>query len=365
MDPRPQTANLRRCLFCLAALALFSPRLGPEAAEGPGRPLVVGTKHAPPFAIRNPDGTWSGLSIELWREVAEELQVPYELRKADLDGLLSGLADGSFDVVAAALTVTSEREARVDFSHPFHSSGLGIAVADRGSPGWMAVLRRAFSLQFLQVVGVLLLVLFAAGALVWFFERRRNPEQFGGGSRGLGAAFWWSAVTMTTVGYGDKAPVTFGGRIVAVLWMFSGVILISTFTAAITSSLTVASLEASVRGPEDLPGTRVGTVPGSTSAAYLARRGIPGLPFPSVERSLAALAEGEVDAVVYDAPILRHLVRQGRQDGLRVLPETFERQDYAFGLASGSPLREPLNRALLSRISRPAWRQIEERYLGD
>lgn len=365
MDPRGQSRR-RRCVLSVLVLALSSPLFGADSAGAPGRPLVIGTKHAPPFAIRSPDGTWSGLSIELWREIAEELQVPYELREADLEGLLAGLADGSFDVVAAALTVTSEREARIDFSHPFQSSGLGIAVAAGGGSGWVTVLRRVFSIELLQVVGALLLVLLAAGVLVWLFERRRNPEQFGGqGARGIGAAFWWSAVTMTTVGYGDKAPVTVGGRIVGVLWMFAGVILISSFTAAITSSLTVAQLEAPVQGPEDLPDARVGTVPGSTSAAYLQRRGIPGRPFPAVEQALAALAAGEVDAVVYDAPILLYLARHGREKGLRVLPETFERQDYALGLPSGSPFREPLNRALLSRISRPAWRQVEERYLGE
>lgn len=356
MDPRTQALGLLLLALLLGMLPLTA------AAE----PLVVGVKHAPPFAMKGPGGTWSGLSIELWREVAEDLRVPYELREAELQELLAGLEDGSFDVVAAALTVTSEREARVDFSHPFHTSGLGIAVASGGGAGWRAFLRGLLSFELLQVLAVLFCILFAAGALLWLFERRRNPEQFGGGrGSGLGHAFWWSAVTMTTVGYGDKAPITFGGRIVAILWMFSGVILISTFTAAITSSLTLARLETAVRGPEDLPGVRVGTVPGSTSAAYLDRRGIEGSPFPTVERALDALAGGEVDAVVYDAPILYHLVREGHEGRLRVLPQTFQRQDYAFGLPDGSALREPLNRALLGRLSGPSWRRLEERYLGN
>ncbi|HSG41469.1 MAG TPA: transporter substrate-binding domain-containing protein [Thermoanaerobaculia bacterium] len=363
MDPRPSTRS--RCLGLLGLLlALLSALPVPLRAQD--GPIVVGVKHAPPFAVKGPDGAWSGLSIELWREIAEDLRVPYELREAELRELLAGLEDGSLDVVAAALTVTAEREARVDFSHPFHSSGLGIAVEAGGGSGWKAVLLGLASIELLQVLAVLFGVLFAAGALLWLFERRRNAEQFGGGgARGLGQAFWWSAVTMTTVGYGDKAPVTFGGRLVAILWMFAGVILISTFTAAITSSLTVARLETAVRGPEDLPAVRVATVPGSTSAAYLGRRGIEGAAFPTVERALEALAGGEVDAVVYDAPILRYLVGQGHEGRLRVLPQTFQRQDYAFGLPDASPLREPLNRALLGRLSGSSWRRFEERYLGD
>lgn len=352
-----------------AALALFALLLIPAASAAQaadGQRLLVGTKHAPPFAIRTPEGTWSGLSIDLWRRVAEDLRVPYELREVELEGLLAGLEDGSLDVVAAALTVTAAREARMDFSHPFHASGLGIAVTAREESGWRPALRGLFSVELLQVLGLLLLALFATGAVVWLLERRRNPEQFGGSAgQGLGSGFWWSAVTMTTVGYGDKAPVTPGGRVLAIVWMFAGLILASSVTAAITSSLTLAGLEPGVRGPEDLPAARVGTVPGSTSAAYLRDSGIRGRAFPSVEAALAALATGQVEAVVYDAPILQHLVGRGFEGRLKVLPHRFERQDYAFGLPSGSSLREPLNRALLTRTAGATWREMEDRYLGE
>jgi voltage-gated potassium channel len=50
-------------------------------------------------------------------------------------------------------------------------------------------------------------------------------------------ALWWSYVTITTVGYGDKFPVTTGGRIVAAILMTAGVGLFGTFTAYISSLL--------------------------------------------------------------------------------------------------------------------------------
>jgi hypothetical protein len=97
-------------------------------------------------------------------------------------------------------------------------------------------------------------LLLALGTLMWWFERKRNQEQFGGGTEaGIGSSFWWSAVTMTTVGYGDKAPITFGGRVVAFLWMLIAIIIVSVFTATITSTLTVAHLDVPVKGPQDLP----------------------------------------------------------------------------------------------------------------
>jgi ABC-type amino acid transport substrate-binding protein len=367
-----RTLRLRPLLALVAvACALLVPSrvAAQEAGDAPGaapRVLRVGTKEAPPFAMRNPEtGDWSGLSIELWRQVAADLGLTYELVETDLEGLLDGVADGTLDVGVAALTVTEAREERMDFSHPFHVSGLGIAVRARKADGLWATVRGFLSPAFLQVVLLLALVLAAAGFGVWLFERRRNREEFGDGPLGgLGHAFWWSAVTMTTVGYGDKSPRTTGGRAVALVWMFASVIIISSFTAAIASSLTVARLELPVEGPDDLPRVTVATVPGSTSDTWLQDNGIRRRELPTVAAALDAVADGEVPAVVYDAPILRYLVLHAGDDHLQVLPKTFEPQSYAFALPGGSPLREPINRALLAAVRSREQQARLERYLG-
>ncbi len=75
------------------------------------RTLIVGMKEAPPFAMKA-DGAWTGISIDLWRQIADELGLKFEFRESDLQGLLDGVAKGSFDLAAAALTITSERENR-------------------------------------------------------------------------------------------------------------------------------------------------------------------------------------------------------------------------------------------------------------
>ncbi|MCI0526005.1 MAG: transporter substrate-binding domain-containing protein, partial [Nitrospira sp.] len=331
-----------------------------------GRKLIVGTKQAEPFAIKNNDGTWSGVSIDLWREIAAELQLDYELWELDLTGLIEGVKDGSLDAAVAALTLTAEREEVIDFTHPFYTTGFSIAVPPRGMKSRIGVLKRFFSLEFLKAVTVLALVLLTFGMLVWLFERNRNPKQFGGGvARGIGSGFWWSAVTMATVGYGDKVPVTFGGRLIGVVWMFTAVIIISSFTAAITSSLTVTQLESSIRGPEDLPKVRVGTVPSSTSESYLRDRRISYKSYKTPLEGLRAIASREIDAMVYDAPILRYLVNTELKGTVEVLSITFERQDYGIALPMHSPLREPINRTLLEKIRQPGWQDILYRYLGN
>jgi voltage-gated potassium channel len=51
----------------------------------------------------------------------------------------------------------------------------------------------------------------------------------------FGDALWWAFVTVTTVGYGDVSPVTFEGRIIAVILMLTGIGVIGIFTASVAS----------------------------------------------------------------------------------------------------------------------------------
>lgn len=54
---------------------------------------------------------------------------------------------------------------------------------------------------------------------------------------GSGDALWWAATTVTTVGYGDRFPVTATGRAVAVRLMLAGIALLGIVTAALASWL--------------------------------------------------------------------------------------------------------------------------------
>jgi Bacterial extracellular solute-binding proteins, family 3 len=73
------------------------------------RELVLGLRAAPPFVIKTPDGIWTGISVELWRHLAEQLRLRYRFEETTQEGLLKGLADGTLDASGGALTVTAER----------------------------------------------------------------------------------------------------------------------------------------------------------------------------------------------------------------------------------------------------------------
>ena len=342
-------------------LLLLSPLRPVEAASVP---LIVGVKEAPPFATKDDRGSWEGISIELWNRIAEMNGFSCEFREMEFEELLDAVAREEVDAGVSAITVTSAREEAFDFTQPFFLSGLGIAVREK-SGDWWSIIRGFFSFEFLRIVSVLALVLLVSGFLVWLFERRRNPDQFGGpASSGVGSGFWWAAVTMTTVGYGDKAPKTAGGRLVALVWMFASLVIISGFTAAITTSLTVGSLDGAVKGPGDLHSVRTATVSGSTSQHYLEEEYIAYREFDTLPEALRALREGRVDAVVYDEPIMRYAVSTGKVAGVTVLEQSFRYEYYAIALPPGSRLRESVNRSLLQFTASREWRSILFRYLN-
>jgi polar amino acid transport system substrate-binding protein len=347
--------------IAVASLVATLPAVPGRAAEDDT--VIIATRHAPPFAIRTPQG-WEGITIELVHRVAEEQGFSYELREMGLEEMLEATASGEVDAAAAAITVTADREQRLDFTHPFFTSGLGVAVPRRAELTWLSALRRIGSSAFLHAAGALLGILTLVGVLVWAVERRRNEQFPGDPVKGVGSGIWWSAVTMTTVGYGDKAPRTVAGRIIGLVWMFASVIIISGFTAAIATSLTVGQLDKSITGINDLYGKRVLTVGGSTSAGYLDEKLVPYETVSSVEEALDKLAAAQADAVVYDLPILRYLARHSHAQDVRVLPNVFVRQDYGIALPPAARFREQLNRDLLRIIQRPEWGRMLENYLG-
>jgi len=157
-----------------------------SAAEDSGS-MTVATRHVPPFAINGDDGTWHGVSIELWRDIADQLGVDYRFREMGLKEMLYAVEHKEVDAAVAALTINSERERRMDFTHPFMTTGLGIVVPINANAGWLVTAQRFFSTQFFQVVAALMGLLLLVGVLVWLLERRRNSQFDGSAVAGIGS----------------------------------------------------------------------------------------------------------------------------------------------------------------------------------
>jgi polar amino acid transport system substrate-binding protein len=337
----------------------------PVTAIPAAQELIIGTKEAPPFSMKALDGTWQGISIELWRRVARENDIRYRFaEESNVQDLLDGVAAGKYDIVVAAMTPTAARERVVDFSQPFYASGLGIAVSVTGLAGWLPVVHAMTSFGFVQAVMALIGLALVAGLLIWLFERRGN-ESFGGGvTRGLSTGVLWSASTMTQRHTGNLNPQTVPGRIVAIIWMVLSIVAIAVFTAGITSALTTRQLRGAVHGMSDLSSVRVGVVAGTSADGTLNRLRITHRGFASLQDGLKAVQVGQIDALVHDKPLLAWAIRENFSSSLELVEATFGPQNYAFVIPEQSPFRKKLDIAILAAIHSDWWDNLLFQYFG-
>ena len=337
-----------------------------KAAAPVKRELVVGVKDAPPFALKGSDGAWSGLSIELWRQVAKATNQTFRfVELQDMPQLIEETAAGRVDVAVGAITVTGEREKILDFTQSYYSTGTGIAVPIVSVMNWGTLRRALTSFNFLQAVIALMGLTLGAGILVWLLERRHN-DYFGGSiSKGICSSVWWSTLAMTQRSSAERGPQTILGRGVAVIWLVVSVITIAVFTAGVTSVLTTSQIQGTIYGVADLASVRVGTVKGTSSEGDLVRRKLKFHSYETLGEGLKALRAGRIDAFVYDKPLLAWAIRQGYASRLKLLDISIETQNYAFAVPPDSKLRKSFSIAILDAIQKEAWTEARIRYLGE
>lgn len=352
---------LRARLPLHAALLVCALALPSLAAEK----LRVYTKPIEPFSFTK-DGRAAGFSLELWQRVAQEAGLEYEVTWVKtMPDLMEALRAGKADVAVAAISITSEREKNIDFSQPYYESGLQILVnkTNRGSSGLL--LAALLNWDFARLLGVLALGLIASSHLLWWFERRRNPDDFPPGyARGVWESLWWTSSVLITGGCENKSPRGVGGRLVAVLWMLTGILLVSYVTASVTSALTVRSLSTGIQGPGDLPGQAIGTIAGSTAEKYLGDHKLDFRAYDSVEAATDALIGLQVKAVVYDAPVLLYRANQESGGQVVVVGRLFEKQNYGIGLQQDSRYRKAINQALLKLAEEGYLAELRRKYFG-
>jgi len=118
-----------------------------------------------------------------------------------------------------------------------------------------------------------------------------------------------------------------------------------------------------VRGFNDLYNARVGSVPRSEGFDYLTKQGIAVIPFESIQEGLAGVADKGIDAFVLNEQILKDLVKREFPGRVQVLPETFDEYFVSIALQDKSPLRKPINKALLTFMKTQNWTELLNRYM--
>jgi polar amino acid transport system substrate-binding protein len=177
---------------------------------------------------------------------------------------------------------------------------------------------------------------------------------------------WWSAVTMTTVGYGDKVPNSQAGKVLGIIWIFTSIILLSLFTANASAILTANKLKSHIQSEEQLKKVNVGAVTGSSGAEYLLRAEIEFDSFPDIEAAIEGLLKSKIDCIVSNVPVLKyHNNTKKYYDKLAISSKLLLKNNMGIALTDDSPLREAIDQALLKKIAEPKWQKDVYKYLGE
>jgi len=327
------------------------------------RPLRVHISEFPPCVTKTPDG-YSGFDIEIWEAVANTLDREFVYEPViEFQDILQDVRDGEADAALSCISINSDREKVMDFSHQYMESGLQILVLDKEEFSPVQAVRSFFSPVFLKMLFYLALFIIVCGHIVWWTERGSDAigDMY---YPGIFEAFWYTLITMTTVGYGDIVPRKWTSRVIAILIMITGIAFFSWIIGGISSAITLTELRSRIESPQDLRGRTVATEAGSTSVEALRRLGAVVIPVEQTELVFEKLLQEEVEAVVLDKPVVVHYARYEGLGKVKVVGPVFEHQYYGIALQEGSPLREPINRALLDLKESFRYQEIYQKWFG-
>jgi len=367
--PRCRIGRLVRLLFAeisfgvgLAATIVCAFGAEPRETE----PLRVAVYDVPPYGYVDTDGSISGVSVDLWRRVAEQMEWPFKLIPvSDMETILAGLEQSRFDAAIGAITITPERLARVDFSYPAHRSGVAIAVRKATGPVFALTSYGAALSELSPLILIILTMLIVIGLAMWVIERRAHSAGQAPESSvvTLRDGLYWAVVTMTTVGYGDKTPKTTSGRVVAILWMLGSVVLVSLLSTSLVSRLTAERVENhDIAASIDLKGKKLAAVARSSGAEYLDELHLQYAKYTDLPEALDSLANGKSNAVVNSVGALQYYISK-RYARVLEMPQGLLAPAYmAVALPEHSPLKKSIDRALIKITNSPEWRTLEERF---
>ena len=332
-------------------------------------PFRVGVFNMPPFAFRSGGGQWCGLAVTLFEHIAKSSGLRYSLTEFEnMDEAINAIENHTIDLAAIAIDPTPEFELTMNFTNAFEQSGTSIAIAKHTHLPLVYLVESIWESIIPRFVAVVLFSLVIFGAVVGLVERKKNTGQFGGGFwTTIGEGVWWSSATISTVGYGDRVPMTKRGRVVGALWMFVAFALTSILAGLLSSVLTVARINSQIHTSTDLMRVKCGAV--LNSAAFVDGKNMKFdmVPYTTLDDALRALDSGQIGAVLGESVRLRWLMNQPKWDTLIMLPSPIVTLYSVFPVSDevDPQTLDVLNYHLLKITDSKEWEALRHLFLGD
>jgi len=328
--------------------------------------LRVAVAGSEPFIIKKDSGL-TGISIEIWQEAAAQADWRYSLQMyGSVPEALAAVTAGEADLVVGPVSITAERAHQVQFTEPYFGSSLSILSRTDAPTIWERI-RPFFSQSFFVAVAVLSFTLALVGTLIWLAERDKSSDQFPRrAAPGIANGVWLAIVTMTTVGYGDRAPRTVLGRLVTAIWMIVSIITATSLVAGIASTLTLTGMKTvAISSTAQIPGKRVAVLDHSPGQELALDSRARIQPVESIQQGYDLVKQRKVDAFIFDRPQLLYLLQQERDSDLAVSKAAYMYQGYGFAAPLQSPVIHDLNINLLQLQESGRVKRIIREWLGE
>ncbi|KAL8240467.1 hypothetical protein R6Q59_013822 [Mikania micrantha] len=320
-------------------------------------------------------GAFKGYCIDVFTSAVNLLPyaVPYKfqsygdsVKNPSNTELVSLINADVYDAAVGDIAITTNRTRLADFSQPFIESGLVVvAPVSRANSSTWAFLR-PFSPLMWCVSGIFFIVV---GAVVWTLEHRINDEFRGPPKKQIVTVLWFSFSTLFS-SHRENTLSTLG-RMVLILWLFVVLIINSSYTASLTSILTVQKLYSPIKGIDSLMASEdpIGYQENSFVRNYLiAEYGIHEdrlIPLSLPEDFKKALKDGPkhggVAAVVDERPYIE-LFLSTRCD-FSIVGQEFTKNGWGFAFPRDSPLAADMSTAILKLSENGELQRIHDKWL--
>ncbi|CAA6662293.1 unnamed protein product [Spirodela intermedia] len=362
----------------------------PKGWEWPmqGKSLTIGVPVRPGFGhfvdVRRDPETgryhFDGFCIKVFNAVMDSLpyKVPFDYVAFDdgtgdnngtYDDLVYKVFLQEFDAVVGDVTILANRSRFVDFTLPFTDSGVTMVVPitdGQSKSAWVFIKPLSGDLWLASGCFVVF-----TGLVVWFLEHRVNEEFRGVPSNQVGTVFYFAFSTLVFA-HREKVVSNFS-RFVVIIWVFVVLILTSSYTASLTSMLTVQQLQPTVSDLSDLikRNERVGYLNDSFMPELLKQLKVNNnriIAYSSPDEYAAALdkgtANGGAGAIVDEIPYLKVFLSKYCCGKYAMVGPTYKTNGFGFVFPKGSPFLPDISRAVLNVTEGKMFAMLEEELYG-
>ncbi|KAF3440258.1 hypothetical protein FNV43_RR18542 [Rhamnella rubrinervis] len=344
-----------------------------------GRQLIIGVPKRVIYTefISQIEGTdtFTGYCIDVFTAALNLLPyaVPYKLvpfgdgvENPSPTELVRLITTGAFDAAVGDIAIVTNRTKMADFTQPYVESGLVVVapVRSKHSNAWAFL--KPFTWKMWAVTAAFFVIV---GVVVWLLEHRLNDDFRGPPKRQVVTILWFSFSTMF-FSHRENTLSTLG-RIVLIIWLFVVLIINSSYTASLTSILTVQQLSSPIKGIESLVTTTdpIGYQQGSFARNYLVEEFNihPSrlVPLNSPDDYAKALEvgpkKGGVAAVVDERPYMELFLSTRCQ--FSILGQEFTKAGWGFAFPQDSPLAVDLSVAILQLSETGDLQRIRDKWL--